>query len=183
MIVLNGGSSSGKTSIARALQESLPGTWLTFGVDTFIEALPGRGDSLKSGISYGPDGTVVVTEQYKRLERAWYSALHTLAHLGANIILDEVLLSGGEGQRRLQSAFDGVPMLWVGVRCDPEVAAARECSRGDRVPGMARLQASRVHDGVVYDIEIDTTARYPEACAQLLADFVTSKRYSPVETE
>ena len=183
VIVLNGGSSSGKTSIARALQESLPGTWLTFGVDTFIEALPGRGDSLKSGISYGPDGTVVVTEQYKRLERAWYSALHTLAHSGANIILDEVLLSGGEGQRRLQSAFDGVPMLWVGVRCDLEVAAARECSRGDRVPGMARLQASRVHDGVVYDIEIDTTARYPEACAQLLADFVTSKRYSPVETE
>lgn len=176
VIVLNGGSSSGKTSIARALQESLPGTWLTFGVDTFIDALPGRGDSLKSGISYGADGTVVVTEQYKRLERSWYSALRSLAHSGASIILDEVLLSGGEGQRRLQSAFDGAPMLWVGVHCDPEVAAARESSRGDRVPGMARLQASRVHYGVAYDIEIDTTARYPEACAQLLADFVTSKR-------
>lgn len=183
VIVLNGGSSSGKTSIARALQESLPGTWLTFGVDTFIEALPGRGDSPKSGISYGADGTVVVTEQYKRLERAWYSALHSLAQSGANIILDEVLLSGGEGQRRLQSAFDEVPMLWAGVHCDPEVAAARESSRGDRVLGMARLQASRVHEGVVYDIEVDTTAQYPETCAQLLADFVASKRSRPIETE
>lgn len=176
VIVLNGGSSSGKTSLARALQELLPGSWLTFGVDTFIEALPGRGDSLKSGISYGPDGAVVVTEQYTRLERAWYSALHTLARAGASIILDEVLLSGDEGQRRLRSAFGGMPMLWAGVHCDPDVAAAREASRGDRVPGMARRQASCVHAGVVYDIEIDTTARSAAACAQMLADFVVSKR-------
>ncbi|WP_277526652.1 hypothetical protein [Arthrobacter sp. ES3-54] len=42
MIVLNGGSSSGKSSIARALQEILPVIWLTFGVGTFIDALPAR---------------------------------------------------------------------------------------------------------------------------------------------
>ncbi len=35
VIVLNGGSSAGKSSIARALQDILPGLWLTFGeVDT-----------------------------------------------------------------------------------------------------------------------------------------------------
>jgi chloramphenicol 3-O phosphotransferase len=43
VIVLNGGSSSGKSSIARVLLELLPGLWLTFGVDAFIDALPGRG--------------------------------------------------------------------------------------------------------------------------------------------
>ncbi|WP_366945554.1 hypothetical protein [Microbacterium sp.] len=50
LIVLNGGSNAGKSTIARALQEALPGIWLTFGVDTFIDALPGKGDSPRSGI-------------------------------------------------------------------------------------------------------------------------------------
>ncbi|KJY30199.1 hypothetical protein VR45_28250, partial [Streptomyces sp. NRRL S-495] len=34
VIVLNGGSSSGKTTLARALQNLLPDPWLAFSVDT-----------------------------------------------------------------------------------------------------------------------------------------------------
>jgi chloramphenicol 3-O phosphotransferase len=40
-IVLNGGSSSGKSSLARSLQNRLGPTWLTLGVDDLIRALPG----------------------------------------------------------------------------------------------------------------------------------------------
>ena len=46
VIVLNGGSSSGKSSIARALQDVMPGLWLTFGTDVLAEALPSRGDAV-----------------------------------------------------------------------------------------------------------------------------------------
>jgi hypothetical protein len=49
---------------------------------------------------------------------------------------------GRSSQERLASALAGLPVMWVGVRCDPEVAAAREHSRSDRVGGMARLQAA-----------------------------------------
>jgi chloramphenicol 3-O-phosphotransferase len=43
VVVLNGGSSSGKTSIARCLQR-LPGpTWLILGVDDLVRALPDEG--------------------------------------------------------------------------------------------------------------------------------------------
>jgi chloramphenicol 3-O-phosphotransferase len=45
VIVLNGGSSAGKSTIARALQDVLPGLWLTFGTDVLAEALPGRGEA------------------------------------------------------------------------------------------------------------------------------------------
>jgi len=38
--VLNGGSSSGKSGIARCLQAILPDPWLAFGVDTLIQAMP-----------------------------------------------------------------------------------------------------------------------------------------------
>lgn len=40
VIVLNGGSSSGKSSLARALQEVLPEPWLRLGVDDLIDAMP-----------------------------------------------------------------------------------------------------------------------------------------------
>ena len=173
VIVLNGGSSSGKSSIARALQEILPDMWLTFGVDTFIDALPGRGNSPKSGITYSTGGAIAVTREYTRLENAWYSALYALADAGANIILDEVLLSSHEGQQRLLARFDGLSLLWVGVHCPPEIAAARETARGDREPGMACRQAVSVHAEVSYDIEVDTSVHSPEECARTIAGSVT----------
>jgi chloramphenicol 3-O phosphotransferase len=165
VIVLNGGSSSGKSSITRALQELLPGIWLTFGVDTFIEALPNRGNSPRAGITFEHDGTITFSTEHRALERNWYTGLSSMAKAGAPMILDEVLLSGGAGQERLRSTFRDLAVMWVGVHCDPEVAAAREAQRADRVEGMARQQALSVHSGVVYDVEVNTTNRSSEDCA------------------
>ena len=39
VIILNGGSSAGKTTLARALQSALPGPWLLLGIDLFIWTL------------------------------------------------------------------------------------------------------------------------------------------------
>lgn len=59
-----------------------------------------------------------------------------------------------------------------GLRCDPEVAALRELARGDRAIGMARSQAVRVHEGVAYDLELDTSEIGAMACARRIAAFV-----------
>jgi chloramphenicol 3-O phosphotransferase len=42
IILLNGTSSSGKSSVARALQEVLSEPYLHLGIDTFIAMLPSR---------------------------------------------------------------------------------------------------------------------------------------------
>jgi chloramphenicol 3-O-phosphotransferase len=55
VIVLNGGSSSGKTSIARSLQRLLGTTWMTLGVDDLIRALPG-GEELEALVRAQRDG-------------------------------------------------------------------------------------------------------------------------------
>ena len=49
------------------------------------------------------------------------------------------------------------------------VAAAREVARGDRVTGMAQSQAAVVHQGVVYDVEVDTTHAESLECARAIA--------------
>ena len=64
-------------------------------------------------------------------------------------------------------------MLWVGVRCDSAVAEGREIARGDRVQGMAALQAEAVHEGVLYDVEVDTTHTEALACARAIAALVS----------
>jgi len=66
-------------------------------------------------------------------------------------------------------------VLWVGVRCDSAVAAAREVSQGDRVTGMAASQAEVVHQGVVYDLEVDTTHTESLECARTITARVLVK--------
>jgi chloramphenicol 3-O phosphotransferase len=129
MIILNGGSSSGKSGITRCLQAVLPDPWL--------------------------DGVVAT------------------ARAGARIIIDEVFLGGAAGQQRWQKALGGLDVLWAGVRCDGEVAAGREIARGDRVQGMAASQAEVVHQGVFYDVEVDTTHTEALACARAIAAHVS----------
>jgi chloramphenicol 3-O phosphotransferase len=172
VIVLNGGSSAGKSSIARALQDILPGLWLTFGTDVLAEALPGRGHDPKSGLVLEPDGTITVKPEYRAVEEAWYRGLAVMAGRGALLILDEVFLLGGAGQQRLRGLLGDLDVLWAGVHCDPLVAARREAARPDRVPGMAMHQAVAVHAGVAYDIEVDTTDSSAIACARRIASAV-----------
>ncbi|MFE2931519.1 chloramphenicol phosphotransferase CPT [Streptomyces sp. NPDC059278] len=169
MIVLNGGSSSGKSGIARCLQTVLPDPWLTFGVDTLIEAMPASMSESDAGIEFAPDGEVVVGAEFRTLETAWIEGIAAMARAGAGIIVDEVFLGGAESQRRWQKALGGLGVLWVGVRCESAVAAAREIARGDRVPGMAAAQAELVHRGVTYDLEVDTTRSEPIECARIIA--------------
>lgn len=169
VIILNGGSSSGKTTIAACLQDILPSSWLHFGVDTLIDAMPQRLLTSDTGIEFGVDGSVRPGQEFRRLESAWMQGVAAMARAGAHIIIDDVFLSGVAARDRWQAALANVPVLWVGVRCDPAVAAERERERGDRVAGMAALQAQVVHTGIEYDIEVDTTEMPAMACAQIIA--------------
>lgn len=169
VIVLNGGSSSGKSGIARCLQAVLPDPWLALGTDTMVDAMPASLQASESGIAFGPDGGVSVGPQFRELEDAWTEGVTAMARAGARIIVDEVFLSGAAGQRRWSERLRGLGVLWVGVRCEPEVAAGRETARGDRVVGMAAAQAELVHRGVVYDLEVDTTRTEAMACARTIA--------------
>lgn len=169
MIVLNGGSSSGKSGIVRCLQSVLPDPWLAFGVDTLVDAMPASLLTSDTGIEFAPDGEVVVGPEFRTLETAWIEGLVAMAGAGARIVVDEVFLGGAESQQRWQRALGGLRVLWVGVRCDGAVAAGRETARGDRVAGMAVSQADMVHRGVSYDLEVDTTHTESMECARIIA--------------
>jgi chloramphenicol 3-O phosphotransferase len=169
VIVLNGGSSSGKSGIARCLQAILPGPWLAVGVDMLVQAMPASMQTSSAGIEFAADGEVSVGPQFRTLEVAWMEGVAAMVRAGARVIVDEVFLGGAASQQRWRKALGGLDVLWVGVRCDSAVAAGREVARPDRVQGMAELQAEAVHHGVASDLEVDTTRTESLVCARIIA--------------
>ena len=173
VIVLNGGSSSGKSGIARCLQAILPELWLSLGVDMLIEAMPVSAQTSASGITFPRDGSVVIGPEFRALDEAWAAGVAAMAQAGARIIVDDVFLGGATSQQRWKQALGQLRVMWVGVRCGGAVAAAREIARGDRPAGMAESQASAVHQGVSYDCEVDTTHTEALDCARAIAARLT----------
>jgi chloramphenicol 3-O phosphotransferase len=169
VIILNGGSSSGKSGIVRCLQAVLPDPWLAFGTDTLVQAMPPSSQMPAGGIEFAADGEVIVGPEFRRLEAAWIEGVAAMARAGARIIVDEVFLGGAASQLRWKKALDTLQVLWVGVRCESGVAAGREIARGDRAIGMAAYQAEVVHQGVVYDLQVDTTHTEALECARAIA--------------
>src|SRR5262249_36360340 len=169
VIVLNGGSSSGKSGSARCLQAVLSDPWLAFGVDTLIQAMPASVQMSAAGIEFAADGEVTVGPEFRTLEAAWIEGVAAMARAGARIIVDEAFLGGAASQRRWRKALGTLPGLWVGVRCEGAVAAGRGVARGGRGIGMAACQAEVVHRGVVYDLQVDTTHTEALECARAIA--------------
>jgi chloramphenicol 3-O phosphotransferase len=91
VIVLNGGSSSGKTAIA-CLQRLLGPTWMTLGVDDLVRAQQdGHGPvGAQGSIEFDPDGSVTVGDDFRRAEASWYAGLAAIGRCRTGLILDEV---------------------------------------------------------------------------------------------
>ncbi len=163
IIVLNGASSSGKTSIVKALQDILEEPFLDAGIDRFIWMLPRRyldrplwDEVLGLATEAGPVG--------HRLVSGMHQSIAVLSRAGNNVVADHVLVE----RRWLEECtrlFSDLPALFVGVRCPLEVLEQREAARANRTLGQARAQFHRVHAHGIYDLEVDTSRSSAEACA------------------
>ena len=50
-----------------------------------------------------------------------------------------------------------VDVTLIGVHCSLDELQRREAARGDRIIGQAEGQIDLVHEGMTYDIEVETT--------------------------
>jgi chloramphenicol 3-O phosphotransferase len=91
-----------------------------------------------------------------------------MAAQGNNLIVDDVLCDGEMPQYvALLSPFD---LHQVGVFAPLDVLEARERACGDRLNGLARWQYDRVHRGISYDLEVDTSVGSQLECAKLIKE-------------
>ena len=179
IMVVNGTSSSGKSTLVRALQAAAPDLWLEMGIDRFAYALPGRVDGKPTwpllfpyvrpdGRSDGPF-TIETTALGTRFISGMHATAAALADAGFDVIVDHVILEPGwvAEMRRLWARFD---VLFVGVRCPLEIVLERERGREDRTIGQAEAQFDVIHRWTTYDVEVDTSVLTPaEAASRILA--------------
>lgn len=188
-MVLNGASSAGVTSIGRVLQARWPGPLQLSGLDTFLglQSAPFSGDRQRSAGGFDrlpvPGAPEALTEvRAGPLGRALVSAAHACwrasAAGGLDQVVDDVWLTRPAADA-LTTALAGLPVLWVGVRCDVAVLAERERRRGDRPLGQARWQAGQVHRWRGYDLEVDTTATTAEQCADRVLEALRDRGWLP----
>jgi chloramphenicol 3-O phosphotransferase len=170
ILILNGTSSSGKTSLVRELQKRLDGPYLDAGLDRFLWMLPGRyldrplwDDVLGLADVAGETGHTLV--------RGMHHAIAALAKQGNNVVADHVLV---EPRWVVECAclFAGLPAYLIGVNCPLELLEQREMQRKDRTLGQARKQFERVHAHGVYDFSVDTGAYSTVECAAQVCAFL-----------
>jgi chloramphenicol 3-O phosphotransferase len=183
IVLLNGTSSSGKTTLVRALQDRLPDPWIEIGIDRFVFALPKRyldqphWSEVFRYVRDDPATPDVYRIETGPLGQRLVSGMHrtaaALAEEGLDVIVDHVILE--------QQWMDECHRLWapfrpifVGVRCPLEVVTERERARRDRTIGQAAAQFDVVHRWGAYDLEVDTSVLSPDAAAERVAAAIAS---------
>lgn len=139
VVVLNGAPRSGKSTIARAIQESFQGTWMNLGVDAFCQGvLP---EELRPGIGLRPGGERPDLEDHLPvLFDALYGSVVALSRLGLHVVVD---VGHHDDYSRplgiLTRVAEGLadrPAYFIGVRCPVDVVMQRrdaaEVGREDR---------------------------------------------------
>ncbi len=177
IIILNGVSSVGKSSICRALQAITVEPFLYMEMDACLASMPPKYFDHTDGLSFvrgEVDGRPTISVKTGQVaENALSGMRHAAAAMagqGNSLIIDEVFFGDRDNgfcnpvaeYRRLLAPYT---LKMVGVFAPLDVIEAREAARGDRVVGMARWQFNEVHQGMRYDLEIDASTATPEDCA------------------
>jgi chloramphenicol 3-O phosphotransferase len=184
-LLLNGSSSSGKTTLSRALQQHIDAPLQHLALDQFRDGMPDRFRGLNSPPgSAGARGLNVVPravgdetlthiefgEFGERMLRAMRRSVAVLAREGIWVVVDDLLFRP-DYLLDYARVLVGVPTYLIGVRCPLPVVEARESERPGRFPGTAKSHYDVVHKAVfdlkaTYDVEVDTSVQTPDECAR-----------------
>jgi chloramphenicol 3-O phosphotransferase len=152
IILLNGVSSSGKTSLAKALVKRLPDHF-HYSIDDFdlvIEHMEDRENQRLIPVS---------TEHY------FHRTIKMFSDSGINLIVDQIL-HNEDTLIDCMNTLEGYPIYFVGVHCPLHELEEREVTRGDRILGLSKEQLKYVHQqNEAYDLEVNTGQDSLDTCA------------------
>jgi chloramphenicol 3-O phosphotransferase len=173
IIILNGPSSSGKTTLALALQKQLDIPFIRFSFDLFLDykALPL--EEIRTG-----------TFSWDRMRPSVFSGIQqclpALATAGNNIIFDHIIETKA-WLHQLISLVAELDVFFVGLHCSLPELERRELQRGDRRRGEAEQDLQTVHSITSYDLELDSENPLEDNVALLIQAWKERKRPSALD--
>ena len=148
IIIINGPSSPGKSTLALALQKQFDIPFLRFSFDIFLE-----NNVLPMHIVRDDPSS------WAAMRPSVFDGLHhcvpALAAAGNNLIFDHIIETENwlADLVLLLTDFD---VFFVGLHCSIEVLERREIQRGDRRRGEARADSEIVHSFGTYDLMLNS---------------------------
>jgi len=173
VILLHGVSSSGKSTIAKALLERFAEIYCHLSVDTFYDMISTNRIFPAPGQMSG--GAILQTN------KCFHSTIRTFADMGVNCIADTVYINQpffDFAYAEFAQMLAGYDVFIVHVHCDVESLRKREEIRGDRTVGQGEGQLASLHYSDIFDISVDTSANSAENCADLIISAYESARSS-----
>lgn len=146
IILLNGASSSGKSSLARAIQARIDTPFWHISIDHLRDSGVLPTARIKSG-----------EFDWRAMREAFFLGFERslLAYVEAgNDLIVEHIMESEVWLLRLADTLAGHDVFFVGVHCPLEELERRERERGDRPIGDARRDFHRIHSYCLYDLEI-----------------------------
>jgi chloramphenicol 3-O phosphotransferase len=180
VVLLNGTSSAGKTSISNELINQKEVLFHHLSIDDFFNNFNEFID--KKFPNFKPirevDDEVITQIIFDPIASYYYSTIKLISEMGLNVIADTVIDNDKRFNECLDVFFDQ-PTLFIGVICSKEELIRREQIRGDRQIGLASSQFDKVYCFDEYDLEVNTEELNPVECAEKILGFIKSnKEYS-----
>lgn len=196
IIILNGPSASGKSSIQNELQKQFSSLYLKVGIDTFFDALIANPDlsnfeQTKEFSQYTNDGILIrgvrlgndaegmpvvplkIGPAGDKIISGMHAAIAAYAKRGNNLIVDYILYKP-EWRMDLLEALKDNKVYFIGVKAPLSVLEERERKRGTSPVGHARSHYATVHHAMTYDLELDVSSKTPAEAAAQIKQFVES---------
>ena len=167
VLFLQGASSAGKSTLAKALQLGLDEYWWVLEADDITRMQPTglRTDWWEPTPDERPHPSWNPELRLSRWLSGYFGCLATIAKTGSNVIAVGGWLETS-WLLELAATLDGIDSLCVGVYCPPEELERREITRRDRAPGYSRSQWDRVHAHEPYDTHVDTASQTTEEAVE-----------------
>jgi chloramphenicol 3-O phosphotransferase len=181
VVVLNGVARAGKSTLARAIQESVPGVWMHLGLDAHKACTP---PNRQPGVGLRPGANQVPAEIeacVPTLYAALFESIAVHARFGLDVVVDA---SFHDSYTRRYGILEdcarrltGHETLFVGVRCPVETVWERRARTwgqqlgevGQDVVDAVELAQVATHAHRGYDLEVDTSQMSAESCAAVIA--------------
>jgi chloramphenicol 3-O phosphotransferase len=174
IILLNGPSSAGKSTLCRAIQAQIDQPFLQFSLDFFFfnsTVLPKQ--QLK-------DGAFQWAEMRPRVFDGFFNCLPALALAGNNLVIEFIIETQTQWDA-LRQRLEGFDVFLIGVHCPLPELERREQLRGDRRVGDARRDLKTVHTFTKYDLEIDSSEAADENATRIIAAWKSRTRPSVLD--
>lgn len=171
IILLNGPSSSGKSTLCKAIQAQIDQPFLQFSLDFFMfktEVLPRRWDE-KGEFSW--------KALRPQVFEGFYNCLPALARAGNNLIVEQITETQNQ-LHMLVERLEGFEVFYVGVHCPLPELIRREQLRGDRGTGDAKRDFETVHSFSNYDFEVDSMLPASENADRIIAAWKSRQNLS-----